>query len=78
MPENLKNVLLVMNASGFLVPPWQGATEDQRRLWTTTFERIDPVLPTIKDDIFPPPSSPSSAPSSAEQEAGTTVTDPQN
>lgn len=48
MPELLKNVLLVMNASGFLLPPTDERTEDQARLWTATFDRIQPFLPELQ------------------------------
>ncbi|CAH7684938.1 hypothetical protein PPACK8108_LOCUS19385 [Phakopsora pachyrhizi] len=55
VPENLKNVLLVMHASGFLVPPHEGPSVEESHLWNATFERIDPVLNTLKTDLFPPP-----------------------
>ena len=48
VPELLKNVLLVMNASGFLLPPSSPRNEDQARLWTATFERIQPFLPELQ------------------------------
>lgn len=57
VPENLKNVLLVMHASGFLVPPHENPSIEERHLWNATFERIDPVLNTLKTDLFPPPPS---------------------
>jgi brefeldin A-resistance guanine nucleotide exchange factor 1 len=71
VPESLKNVLLVMSASGFLLPPHDERTEEQAILWDATFERIQPFLPDLKgeslpttsdfsltiraDDLFPPP-----------------------
>ncbi|GAA6025135.1 hypothetical protein JCM8202_005730 [Rhodotorula sphaerocarpa] len=58
VPELLKNVLLVMNASGFLVPPSDKRDEDQARLWTATFERIQPFLPELQRELFPPPPVP--------------------
>jgi len=49
VPELLKNVLLVMNASNFLVPPSaEGRTPEQARLWDATFERIHPFLPELQ------------------------------
>jgi hypothetical protein len=39
LAELLKNVLLVMNASGFLLPPSSPRNEDQARLWTATLDR---------------------------------------
>ena len=48
VPELLKNVLLVMNASGFLLPPSSPRNEDQARLWTATFDRIQPFLPELQ------------------------------
>jgi len=58
VPESLKNVVLVMNATGLLVPP---STEDrrdeqQRLLWTATFERIERFLPGFLADVISIPS----------------------
>ncbi|BGP52381.1 GDP/GTP exchange factor for ARF [Rhodotorula kratochvilovae] len=60
VPELLKNVLLVMNASGFLVPPSaaEGRTAEQALLWDATFERIHPFLPELQRELFPPPRVP--------------------
>lgn len=59
VPESLKNVLLVMHASGFLVPPHNGArTAEQEALWRATFDRITPFLPDIERELFPPPKVP--------------------
>ncbi|BGP44136.1 GDP/GTP exchange factor for ARF [Rhodotorula kratochvilovae] len=60
VPELLKNVLLVMNASGFLVPPCadEGRTAEQALLWDATFERIHPFLPELQRELFPPPRVP--------------------
>ncbi|GAA5889769.1 hypothetical protein JCM6882_004317 [Rhodosporidiobolus microsporus] len=59
VPELLKNVLLVMNASGFLLPPWDERTHEQaRRLWDATFDRIQPFLPELQRELFPPPRVP--------------------
>ena len=55
VPESLKNVLLVMNASGFLLPPFENRNAEQVLLWDSTFERILPFLPNLKDDLFPEP-----------------------
>jgi len=56
VPEALKNVLLVMNASGFLVPPFiEGRSLDQQLLWDQTFERISPFLPELERELFPKP-----------------------
>ncbi|KNF04843.1 hypothetical protein PSTG_01897 [Puccinia striiformis f. sp. tritici PST-78] len=57
VPENLKNVLLVMHASGFLIPPHENPSPEESHLWNATFERIDPVLNTLKTDLFPPPTT---------------------
>ena len=59
-PENLKNVLLVMNASGLLIPPSQPAadeapqtrTPNQVDLFDKTFERIQRFLPKLKEELF--------------------------
>ncbi|GAA5820135.1 hypothetical protein JCM3770_005386 [Rhodotorula araucariae] len=62
VPELLKNVLLVMSASNFLVPPstpaGQGRTEEHALLWDATFERIHPFLPELQRELFPPPPVP--------------------
>ncbi|GAA5949414.1 hypothetical protein JCM21900_004055 [Sporobolomyces salmonicolor] len=59
VPELLKNVLLVMNASGFLLPPYDDQrTEQQARLWDATFDRIHPFLPELQRELFPPPPVP--------------------
>ncbi|GAA5913201.1 Arf family guanine nucleotide exchange factor GEA2 [Sporobolomyces salmoneus] len=59
VPELLKNVLLVMNASGFLLPPHdESRTPEQAELWNATFERIQPFLPDLQRELFPPPRVP--------------------
>ncbi|GAA5869908.1 hypothetical protein JCM16303_001838 [Sporobolomyces ruberrimus] len=59
VPELLKNVLLVMNASGFLLPPHdESRTPEQAALWNATFERIQPFLPDLQRELFPPPRVP--------------------
>ncbi|CAE6485000.1 unnamed protein product [Rhizoctonia solani] len=57
IPESLKNVLLVLNASGLLVPPTtpESRTELQQELWQDTILRIDEFLPGLMEDLFPPP-----------------------
>lgn len=59
VPESLKNVILVMNASAILVPPPAGGTADsredrQRTMWTATHDRIERFLPGFLDAIVPP------------------------
>ncbi|KAL4268665.1 SEC7 domain-containing protein [Pleurotus pulmonarius] len=58
VPESLKNVLLVMNAAGLLVPPPSGEeqrTERQRTVWTSTHERMERFLPGFLTEVIPPP-----------------------
>ncbi|KAI0831147.1 Sec7-domain-containing protein [Trametes gibbosa] len=58
VPESLKNVLLVMNATGVLAPPISPEdTRDERQvsLWAATHERIERFLPGFLDDIIPAP-----------------------
>jgi len=68
VPESLKNVILVMNATGILVPPPEDGEADireeqQRTLWSATNERIERFLPRFLNDIIvPPPSQPVSIP----------------
>ncbi|KAI9649617.1 GDP/GTP exchange factor for ARF [Ciborinia camelliae] len=49
VPESLKNVLLVMSSSGYLVPHSQD--EAQEKLWTETWKRIDRFLPDLRKEI---------------------------
>ncbi|KAK8059706.1 Sec7 domain-containing protein [Apiospora saccharicola] len=51
VPENLKNVLLFMQSSGYLVPPSVDA--DQEKLWVETWKRIDRFLPELKSELAP-------------------------
>ncbi|KAF5358079.1 hypothetical protein D9756_001747 [Leucocoprinus leucothites] len=69
VPESLKNVILVMNATGILVPPpidGDDARDDrQRTLWSATHERMERFLPGFLNDIIvpqPPPSSTTAVP----------------
>ncbi|KAI9064275.1 Sec7-domain-containing protein [Trametes sanguinea] len=65
VPESLKNVLLVMNATGLLVPPTSPEdtrNERQISLWAATHERIERFLPGFLDEIIPtPPPQPAAA-----------------
>ncbi|KAF7440985.1 GDP/GTP exchange factor for ARF [Pleurotus ostreatus] len=64
VPESLKNVLLVMNAAGLLVPPpseEDQRTERQRTVWTSTHERMERFLPGFLSDVIPPPRTSASA-----------------
>ncbi|CAG8979878.1 hypothetical protein HYALB_00002651 [Hymenoscyphus albidus] len=49
VPESLKNILLVMSNSGYLVPPSQDPM--QEKLWVETWKRIDRFLPDLKKDL---------------------------
>jgi len=58
VPESLKNVLLVMNAAGILVPPAPGNDERdgrQHSLWSATQERMERFLPGFLADVIPTP-----------------------
>ncbi|CCM03853.1 uncharacterized protein FIBRA_06002 [Fibroporia radiculosa] len=57
IPESLKNVVLVMSATGLLVPPSQpDKREDrQKQLWTATEERIGKFLPGFLAEVLPSP-----------------------
>ena len=73
VPESLKNVVLVMNATGLLVPP--SSPEDDRderqvALWAATHERIERFLPGFLDEIIPaPPPKSASVPAPTEPQA---------
>lgn len=47
--ENLKNVLLFMSSSGYLVSPKQEPSKEQ--LWTETWKRIDRFLPDLRSEL---------------------------
>jgi len=49
VPENLKNVLLFMASSGYLVPPSKDPSKE--KLWVETWKRIDRFLPDLKSDL---------------------------
>ncbi|KAG6874307.1 hypothetical protein C0995_001532 [Termitomyces sp. Mi166 len=59
IPESLKNVLLVMNAAGILVPPSEPDARDerQRTLWTATQERMERFLPGFLTEVIPQPTA---------------------
>ncbi|OAQ62261.1 Sec7 domain-containing protein [Pochonia chlamydosporia 170] len=47
--ENLKNVVLFMASSGYLVSPTQDASK--RALWDETWKRVDRFLPELRNDL---------------------------
>lgn len=49
MPENLKNVLLIMSTNGYLVPPRKDPSKEE--LWNETWKRIDRFLPNLRADL---------------------------
>ncbi|KAH6663098.1 hypothetical protein B0J14DRAFT_495149 [Halenospora varia] len=49
VPESLKNILLVMSSSGYLVPPSQDPS--QEKLWVETWKRIDRFLPDLRKEL---------------------------
>ncbi|KZT74208.1 Sec7-domain-containing protein [Daedalea quercina L-15889] len=57
IPESLKNVVLVMNATGLLVQPVHPDTRDelQKQLWDASFERIQRFLPGFLGEVLPEP-----------------------
>jgi len=55
MPESLKNILLVMASSGFLVRPESGGHQgENKELWDQTWKRLERFLPDLKEELFPP------------------------
>ncbi|KAL1967900.1 hypothetical protein VTN77DRAFT_2317 [Rasamsonia byssochlamydoides] len=57
IPESLKNILLVMADSGYLVPPAQDPSKE--KIWVETRRRLERFLPTLFAELFPnPPPSP--------------------
>ncbi|CAK7220923.1 GDP/GTP exchange factor for ARF [Sporothrix bragantina] len=49
VPENLKNVLLFMASSGYLVAPSIDPSKEE--LWVETWKRIDRFLPDLKNEL---------------------------
>jgi brefeldin A-resistance guanine nucleotide exchange factor 1 len=49
VPENLKNVLLIMSTNGYLVPP--SRNKEREELWNETWKRIDRFLPDLRADL---------------------------
>jgi brefeldin A-resistance guanine nucleotide exchange factor 1 len=49
VPESLKNVILVMSSSGYLVPPTQNS--EYEKLWIETWKRIDRFLPDLRKEL---------------------------
>ncbi|KAB5540408.1 hypothetical protein GE09DRAFT_1137057 [Coniochaeta sp. 2T2.1] len=49
VPENLKNILLFMSSSGYLVPP--SKDPEKAELWTETWKRIDRFLPELRKEL---------------------------
>lgn len=67
MRENLKNVLLFMASSGYLVPPEQDASKAE--FWNETWKRIDRFLPELRTDLAldsPGPKASEEEPTAAE------------
>ncbi|KAG8774231.1 GDP/GTP exchange factor for ARF, partial [Serendipita sp. 397] len=55
VPESLKNVLLVMQASGALLSPTnpEDRPEEVQRRWQLTLEKMDSFLPGFLTDVIP-------------------------
>ncbi|KZT03523.1 Sec7-domain-containing protein [Laetiporus sulphureus 93-53] len=76
IPESLKNIILVMNATGLLVPPLEPdeRNERQKSLWAATQERVERFLPGFLMEILSAPTSPRTRPlSQILQSAGASV-----
>lgn len=64
VPESLKNILLVMSSSGYLVPP--SVNPEHEKLWTETWKRIDRFLPDLRKELDLDPKENVPAPVTAE------------
>ncbi|SPO21706.1 related to golgi-specific brefeldin a-resistance guanine nucleotide exchange factor 1 [Ustilago trichophora] len=59
IPENLKNVLLVMSTSQLLAPPSEAErSEVQKELFDLTHDRLQQFLPGLVDEVFGSPVQP--------------------
>ncbi|KAK3944820.1 ARF guanine-nucleotide exchange factor 2 [Diplogelasinospora grovesii] len=65
VPENLKNVLLIMSTNGYLVPPSQDP--EKAELWNETWKRIDRFLPDLRADLALDEAVPQPQPTKEEQ-----------
>jgi len=69
--ESLKNVVLVMHASGMLVPALAeehgGDSRAEGRLWHITHDKIEPFMPGFMQSIVPLSSATAALPSSADE-----------
>ncbi|KAH8705103.1 putative guanine nucleotide exchange factor [Talaromyces proteolyticus] len=52
IPESVKNILLVMADSGYLVPP-PVDDPDKEKIWVETSKRLDRFLPNLFQELFP-------------------------
>ncbi|KAI9446656.1 Sec7-like domain is implicated in guanine nucleotide exchange function [Lactarius indigo] len=60
VPESLKNVILVMQSAGLLVPPTVDERGDprgepNRLLWQITHDKIEQFMPGFMESVIPPP-----------------------
>ncbi|SPC60877.1 related to golgi-specific brefeldin a-resistance guanine nucleotide exchange factor 1 [Ustilago sp. UG-2017b] len=69
IPENLKNVLLVMSASQLLAPAIGERTTSQAQLFDLTYDRLQRFLPGLVEEVFPPPPPPVAAAAPAAEQA---------
>lgn len=51
IPESLKNIILLMAAGGYLVPPSQDPSKEE--IWVETKKRLERFLPDLFPEIFP-------------------------
>lgn len=68
MPESLKNVILVMNASDLLVHPSPESSnantnepDEALMLWNETQDRLEQFLPGLIQELIPPPLPPNTS-----------------
>ncbi len=53
--ESLKNMLLVMSTQGMFQPRQEDQGQDQAgNLWDVTWTFLEPFLPNLKEELFPP------------------------
>lgn len=74
VPESLKNILLVMSTSGYLVPPAQDPT--QETLWVETWKRLDRFLPDLRKELDLEANLPHDSPAEGATEADPVLTSP--
>ncbi|OQR76705.1 Gbf1 protein [Tropilaelaps mercedesae] len=80
IPESLKNMLLVMNTGGVFRVTHPDGCSGPSELWQVTWDRVEPFLPGLQDELFKKPEPPLALVPDTDQPAAVTSNNaaPQN